>query len=131
MGFPWKRHRPTEPNSGCEGLSIGLPRLMSLRRRSENKQRAPGEVGEDGMSVREGILALEEYLVRDDGMAGGGTTGRTSGISVRHGFVLWMEDTGGRVRTSALFPLGDYCASKDKWPHGPPFIPGTSHPDLL
>lgn len=91
MRSPWKRHRPTEPSSGCEGLSIGLPRLMSLRRRSENKQRAPGEVGED----RGGFLALEEYLVRDDGMAGGGTTGRTSGISVRHGFVLWMEDTGG------------------------------------
>lgn len=138
MRSPWKRHRPTEPNSGCEGLSIGLPRLMSLRRRSENKQRAPGEVGEDGMSgsresVREGFLALEEYLVRDDGMAGGGTTGRTSGISVRHGFVLWMGDTGGgRVCTSTLFPLGDYCACKHKWPHlGPSFIPGTSHPGLL
>lgn len=90
--------------------------------------KANREVGED----REGSLALEEYLVRDDGMAGGGTTGRTSGISVSHGFVLRMEDTGGRGCTSTLFPLGDYGASKHKWPHlGPSFIPGTSHPDLL
>lgn len=64
MRSPWKRHRPKEPNAGCQGLSIGLWRLMSLRRRSDNKQRVGGEVGEDGMSgrresVREGFLALE------------------------------------------------------------------------
>lgn len=49
--------------------------------------------GEDGRRgrVREGLLAAEEYLRRDDGMGGGGTTSRTSGISVMRGFGWWMK----------------------------------------
>lgn len=49
MRSPWKRLNPKEPNSGSEELSIGLPWLMSLRHNSENKQRARGEAGEEGM----------------------------------------------------------------------------------
>lgn len=49
MRSPWKRLNPTEPNSGFEGLSIGLPWLMSLRHNSGNKQKAQAEAGEEGM----------------------------------------------------------------------------------
>lgn len=30
MRSPWKRLNPTEPSSGCEELSIGLPWIMSV-----------------------------------------------------------------------------------------------------
>ena len=74
MRSPWKRLNPTEPGSGSKELSIGLLWLMSLRHNSKNKQGARREVDEEGMrwekhrmGVREGTLAVREYLLRDDG----------------------------------------------------------------
>ena len=61
-----------------------------------------------GMDVREGPLAAEEYLLRDDGRRreeGGGITSRTSRISVAQRFGLCTEDTGGQVSTSTPFSL--------------------------
>lgn len=39
--------------------------------------------------MRGGLLAAEAYLLRDDGMGEGGTTSRTSGISVMR---IWLVD---------------------------------------
>lgn len=96
MRTPCNPHRNATdtwfPTAGARGSSIGLPRLMSPRHRSENKQQAGGRWGRmRGRREREGLLAGEEYLLRDDGMGGGGTTSTTSGISVMDGFGSWMK----------------------------------------
>lgn len=93
MRFPWKRRGPSVPNRGRERL-LNRITAANVTETQERKQTAGWRmVGEDGMrgSVREGLLAAEEYLLRDDGMGGGGTTSRTSGISVMHGFGSWVK----------------------------------------
>lgn len=75
-------------------------------------------VAEDGTRGRRergrgGLLAAEEYLLRDDGMGGGGTTSRTSGISVMHGFGWWMKALHNLITDGLSFCFG------------------TSRPDLL
>lgn len=93
MRSPWKRRRPSVPNRGCERL-LNRITAANVTETQERKQTAGWRmVREDRMrgrreSVREGLLAAEEYLLRDDGngTGGGGTTSRTSGISVVHGF---------------------------------------------
>lgn len=70
MRSPWKRLNPTEPGAGSKELSIGLLWLMSLRHNSKNKQSARREGirwEKHRMGVREGTLAVREYLLRDDG----------------------------------------------------------------
>lgn len=49
----------------------------------------------------EGLLAAEEFLLGDDGTGGGGTTSRTSGISVVPRIWLVGEDTALQMYTSS------------------------------